>query len=168
MPSEPRIGETLTHIAETFSRLLVQHAQLLRAEVEAEARALNARIRKISRAALTALPFIIAGVAIVSLAVAQLVGLALEPRLGRAAAPIVLLALGLCEVAVAGFWLHRVLARTPDTEAARGGTEAPLPLPAVRQDQAPPSERRPTVLQWSRMRSYTTPASPAIEENAHG
>lgn len=107
MRSEPGIGEALSRVAESFSRLLVQHLQLLRAELEAEGRQLAETGRVVGAATVRALPFLIGGIAIATLGIAQLLGLALEPWLGRAAGPLCTLICGVTEAALAGEWLRR-------------------------------------------------------------
>jgi len=110
--SEVSIGEALSRIAETFGRLVVQHVQLLRTEVEVEARELGRQGQTLGRIIAKAAPFILAGLVVASIALGQLLGLAFEPLLGRAATPVATLLIGAVEVLVAGRWLKRQLATT--------------------------------------------------------
>ena len=126
------IGEALGRVAETFGRLVVQHLQLLRSELEAETRALTIKGRTLAVAIAWATPFILAGVMVGSLALGQLLGLLMEPWLGRLATPLSTLLLGILEAVLAGSLLRMHLrpasataqppapvTRTPDQSPAR-------------------------------------------------
>jgi len=169
MPGESRIADALTRVAETFSRLLVQHLQLLRSEVETEAKGAAAQARAASGAVARAAPFVIAGIALVSLAVAELVAMGLEPWLGRFAFPATALVGGGLEAVVAGQWLRRSLARSlrRDPRSVRtlpDGDSGPSESP----DRGNDSQQ--TLLHW-RLGGTTTSTAPApmtLEEKYDG
>jgi hypothetical protein len=137
------IGEALTRIAETFGRLVVQHVQLLRSELEAEGQNLARRGRVAGTAVAKALPFVIAGIVVASIGIGQLSGLVLEPLLGRAAAPATMLLLGVLEAVLAGRWLKTHL---PPTGSAATGTDgSSRVLPPSQSDKKSPDSPRPGV-----------------------
>lgn len=165
MRSESSIGEALTRIAETFSRLLVQHLQLLRSELESEGRDVAARARAVGVVAAIALPFVIAGVAIATLGLGDLLGFALEPWLGRVAVPLSLIACGIAESVVAGWWLRRIWVRSARPVAASADVTPP---------EVPHTDRsadeRPDRMMTNRLRRTVVPAlTPvAFEEKPYG
>jgi hypothetical protein len=160
MPAELSIADALTRIAETFSRLVVQNLQLLRSEVESEARAIEDQGRTIGRRLLRATPFLVAGVAIASLSIGEMLGLLLEPWLGRGSGPLCTLLFGLAEAAAAAAWLRGTL----DRGARPGHTQL-----LAASDQPPPSSEshQPSWTQGSHSFPAASPGS-IIEEKTHG
>jgi hypothetical protein len=130
--SETSIGEALSRIAETFGRLVVQHTQLLRSEVETEARDVARKAQAVGKMVAKAAPFILAGVVVASLALGQLCGLLIEPWLGQAAVPLATLLVGVAEATIALGWMKRQLPST---------VESPRPDTAVKQTAATPLPR---------------------------
>jgi hypothetical protein len=153
MASDSGIGTAITRLMETISRLLVQHAQLLRSELETESRLLTDRVRSSISAIARAAPFLIAGAVLVSFAAGQLLGLALEPWLGRTAVPLSMATLGVWEVAIAARWLQRRLSGMERPDEPRRGSTSVLPAVAKSSDGSglATAERRGTILHWRRV-----------------
>ena len=103
------IGEALARVAESFGRLVAQHLQLLRTELETEARDLSQRARTGGQAIGRALPFAIAGLVLLSWGVAEAVALLLWPLVGALARPLAFVVLGAAETVAAASWLKRSL-----------------------------------------------------------
>jgi hypothetical protein len=171
--SESSIVEALSRIAETFSRLVVQHVQLLRSEVESEARAMGERGRAISTVIAKSIPFVLAGLVLASFGLAQLLGLLLEPALGRAATPCAFLLFGLCEAALAGFWMKRQLPpllrpkNVSEPRIADGPKSEQAVTPSS--ERAPENRELPTITEQP-PDSTSSPAqrSRKTEENLYG
>lgn len=121
MKSDASLGAMLTQVADHVVRLVVQHVQLARAELDGEVRALGLRTQTMAMTAAKAVPFLLAGVVLMSVAAAQFAGLLLEPWLGRLAGPGALLLVGVGETIVAVRWLRRVV------EGSGRPLAAPLP-----------------------------------------
>lgn len=109
---EAGIGEAVSRVAEILGRLLTQHLHLLRSEAETEANAFVQRLRRAAGATARALPFVIAGAALVSLAAALAAANLLQPWLGQWSTPVALAAVGLAELLLGGRWLVVVLERS--------------------------------------------------------
>jgi hypothetical protein len=129
MAAEPSLGETFSRVAERVTRLLVQHVQLMRSELEEEARLLGARGRTLANAAARAVPFLIAGIVLISIAAAQFAGLILEPWLGQFAAPLATMLVGGTELLVAGAWLRRAIEKAGEPLVSDAKTEPEAEAP---------------------------------------
>lgn len=173
--SDSSIVEALSRLAETFGRLVVQHMQLVRSELESEGRVFAERGRKAALVIAKAVPFILAGLVLASFGAAYLVGLVLEPLLGRAATPVALLAFGAAEAAIAGRWLMRHLPAMPQpsvkTEPAQvAGEEAPASTkdtPPGTQELPPLNTQLPTG-RTSPMQPPTKAEASTAQESLYG
>ncbi len=124
--AQPGVGEAAAEVAESVARLLAQHVKLLRAEAETLARSLAREARDDVLAVAVAVPFCLVGLFLLSLGLAQWLGVAFQPAWGDRAVPICTLVVGLLEIGAAGLWARARLARLPrQTRAiAAGLTEA--------------------------------------------
>lgn len=118
------IGEAFAHLAETVGRLVGQHLALARVEVEGEARGLAMRARRQAGLVGRGLPFVVAGLVLASLGLAQAAALTVEPWLGRLAPATSQTLTGLAEAALAWRWLGRRLTAV-DAALAAPRTGAP-------------------------------------------
>lgn len=115
------LSEALTRVTEQFGRLLTQHLQLARAELETEGRRVASRAKAGAHVTVRAVPFVLAGLVLASLGAATWLALALEGWLGRASMATSLVLVGLVETAGALAWLKRGLQRA--AEAPSGPSE---------------------------------------------
>ncbi len=132
------IAGAIARVAETMARLIVQHAQLLRSELEGEGKILARRGRRTAIIVGKATPIVIAGVVLLSFAIAQFVGALLEGFLGRFATPLALLVIGAAEAGLATRWLVASLARLEaETKPPRATIDADKTQPPVPESQQP-------------------------------
>lgn len=174
MPTETSIGDALTRVAETFSRLVVQNLQLLRTEVESEARTVGDRGRLVGRRLLRATPFLIAGVAIASLSIGELLGLLLEPWLGRGSGPLCTLLFGLAEAAIAAAWIRMTVEKGARSGRKSDARRSGLPNATAKPPIAQPRRAAQPVRDPRQLWTYGSHSFPAVspvtivEEKTHG
>lgn len=167
--SDTSIVDALSRIAETFGRLVVQHIQLLRSEVESEASSLADKGRAVTAVVARAAPFILAGLTLASAGVALLIALALEPVLGRAAVPCALLFFGAGEASLASWWLKKHLPPLTRSVGAQQGRviDGPKGEPATGLTTVEPPEDQgvptPTETTTGKHASPNTPSTKAKE-----
>lgn len=115
------LSEALTRVTEQLGRLLTQHLQLARAELETEGRRVASRAKAGAHVTVRAVPFVLAGLVLASLGAATWLALALEGWLGRASMATSLVLVGLVETAGALAWLKRGLQRAAAQVPERSG-----------------------------------------------
>ncbi len=113
MATTDSIAEAFARVADSLGRLVVQHLELARVEIESEARELTHRARTGAAALARALPFAVAGLVLASWGMAELAARALAPGFGSFARPVSFVGLGLAEALLAAAWLKRALAAAP-------------------------------------------------------
>lgn len=132
------IAETLGRIGDRFARLMAGHLQLLKLEVETEARSVARRTVRQVKAVSIAAPFVIAGVAVLSLGIALTGGRLLESWLNDSwlqglGMPLAFIVVGALEGVVALRWMNATLRRVATEEnAAMAEAERSLANQAAR------------------------------------
>lgn len=155
------IAQTLLRIGERVTQLVGKHLQLVRLEVEDEAKVVARRLGKQAKAVGIAAPPIIAGVVLVSLGIATLVALLLRPLMGNWSFPLSFIVLGLLLSLLCLRWLvdtlraldsaqHQALDNTRETGLGAGngnGTQihpfAAEPLASQSENEKAPSRQQP-------------------------
>lgn len=112
------IAETLGRIGDRFARLVTRHLQLMKLEVETEARSVARRTTRQVKTVGIAAPFIIAGVAVLSLGVALAGGRLLDSWLPGWGMPLAFIIVGALEGVLALRWMEAALRRVATEENA--------------------------------------------------
>lgn len=155
------LSEALTRVTEQFGRLLTQHLQLARAELESEGRRVASRAKAGAQVTLRAVPFVLAGLVLASLGAAACLALVLEAWLGRASMATSLVLVGLVETAGALAWLKRGLQRAAQGSEPSGPSEPEREMTALARTSA--QGRKDDTQQTAPVRGTTR-----LEGGSHG